>query len=212
MSKPIVYGPSYSTYTRSVRLALEEKGAEYDLVEIDFMASGFPPGYEKRHPFSKVPAFSHGDFDIYETGAIVRYVDQAFDGPSLMPAPAREAVRVNQCMGIIDAYAYQAMVHDVFVQRAMVPQQGGETDEEKVAAGQAQSKKSLTALAELGGGADWLAGATYSLADLYFAPIMVYYAQTPEGKSALERCAPIARWWDRMSARDTMAKTTGPLG
>jgi hypothetical protein len=29
MSKPIVYGPSYSTYVRTTRLALEEKGVAY---------------------------------------------------------------------------------------------------------------------------------------------------------------------------------------
>ena len=34
MSEVTVYGAPYSTYVRAVRLALEEKGVPYDLVEV----------------------------------------------------------------------------------------------------------------------------------------------------------------------------------
>ena len=37
MAPPIIYGPALSTYVRTVRLVCEEKGAEYQLVEIDIM-------------------------------------------------------------------------------------------------------------------------------------------------------------------------------
>ena len=58
MANPILYGPGYSTYVRSVRLALEEKGVDYDHVEFDFM-QGMPDDQLERQPFSKVPAFEH---------------------------------------------------------------------------------------------------------------------------------------------------------
>ena len=38
MAKPVIYGPAYSTYARTCRLALEEKGADYDLVEVDIFS------------------------------------------------------------------------------------------------------------------------------------------------------------------------------
>ena len=44
MSDPVLIGPGYSTYTRSPRLALEEKGVAYSLEEVDFIGSGWPPG------------------------------------------------------------------------------------------------------------------------------------------------------------------------
>jgi glutathione S-transferase len=40
MSQPVVHGPAYSTYTRTVRLALEEKGAGYKLDEVDILKGG----------------------------------------------------------------------------------------------------------------------------------------------------------------------------
>ena len=84
MAKPIVYGPSLSTYTRTVRVVLEEKGVEYELKPVNIMA-GEAQGSEHtgRHPFGKVPAFEHDGFSLYETVAISRYIDRVFPGPSL---------------------------------------------------------------------------------------------------------------------------------
>jgi glutathione S-transferase len=58
MSSPTLHGPGFSTYTRSVRITLAEKGVAYDLHEINFL-EGWPDGYEKLHPFTKVPVFEH---------------------------------------------------------------------------------------------------------------------------------------------------------
>src|SRR5690606_33774354 len=66
MAKPVVYGPAYSTYTRTCRLALEEKGADYDLVEVDiFSGANTTPEHLARHPFGKVPAFAHDGLELY---------------------------------------------------------------------------------------------------------------------------------------------------
>ena len=80
--KPILHGPGYSTYVRTARLAFEEKGVDYDLDHFDFM-DGFPDEHLARHPFGRVPTLTHGDFALYETVAICRYVDEGFDGPPL---------------------------------------------------------------------------------------------------------------------------------
>ena len=66
MAKPTLHGPAFSTYVRSVRITLAEKGVAYDLHEINFL-EGWPDGYEKLHPFMKVPAFEHNDLTFYET-------------------------------------------------------------------------------------------------------------------------------------------------
>ena len=90
MSTPVLFGATYSVYVRAARLALEEKGVPYRLEEVDIFADGGPPpGYAQRHPFLRIPAFEHGGFRLYEAGAIMRYVDDAFDGPPLMPATPR---------------------------------------------------------------------------------------------------------------------------
>ena len=84
MSNPTLHGPAFSTYVRSVRITLTEKGVAYDLREINFL-EGWPDGYENLHPFMKVPVFEHEDLVLYETPAIMVYINTAFDGPALMP-------------------------------------------------------------------------------------------------------------------------------
>ncbi len=80
-----LYGFPQSTYVRTARLACEEKGVAYEIVPTEI---GSPENLAV-HPFARVPAMSHGDFKCFETAAICRYVDEAFDGPALQPADAR---------------------------------------------------------------------------------------------------------------------------
>ncbi len=61
------------------------------------------PEYLARQPFAKVPAFEHDGFRIYETSAIMRYVDEAFDGPALQPADAKGRAIMEQAISVIDS-------------------------------------------------------------------------------------------------------------
>jgi len=79
MANPIVYGPALSTYVWSARLALAEKGVTHELVDVPFGAQREEP-HLSRQPFAKLPAFEHDGFVLYETQAIVRYVDERFAG------------------------------------------------------------------------------------------------------------------------------------
>lgn len=95
-----LYGAAWSVYVRIVRLALEEKRVKYDLVEADvFAETGVPNEHLTRHPFGCIPAFQQGDFHLYETGAIVRYIDDAFPGCKLQPADPRARAKVTRSLG-----------------------------------------------------------------------------------------------------------------
>jgi glutathione S-transferase len=116
MQKPSVFGADYSVYVRAVRLTLEEKNIDYDLTPIDvFAKEGPPPSYLQRQPFGRIPAFEHCGFRLYETGAITRYIDEAFAGPSLQPVDARQRARANQIISIADSYIYPILVRGVYV-------------------------------------------------------------------------------------------------
>ena len=110
MAAPIVYGPAYSTYTRSVRLALEEKGVDYKLEQVDIMQGAAKRRPHGRQPFAKVPAFEHDGFALYETAAIERYVDESFPGPKLQPADAKQRARMTQIISVIDSYGYTPLI------------------------------------------------------------------------------------------------------
>ena len=122
MTKPILYGADYSVYVRIARMVLEEKGIDYELVPLDiFAAEGVPTWYREIHPFGRIPAFEHEGFRLFETNAITRYVDEAFDGPALQPDDVRGRARMGQMTGMLDAYGYRAMVWDVAVERLERP-------------------------------------------------------------------------------------------
>lgn len=209
--RPIVFGAPYSVYVRAVRLALEEKGVRYDLVPIDIFASdGVPPEYKARHPFGKIPAFEHGGFRLYETGAITRYVDGAFSGPRLQPAEPHGRARMNQVISILDSYAYRTLVWDIYVERVARPASGKAADEAKIKAALPKAEVCLSALSELMDAASWLAGPSISLADLHAAPMFALFRLAPEGAHLLAREHPLQNWWDRVSARPSFLRTQAP--
>ncbi len=212
MSEVTLYGVPLSTYVRSARLALEEKGVPYQLVEVDILAKeGLPKEYYERQPFGKIPAFQDGDFRLYETTAINHYIDEAMDGPALMPRDPKARARANQVISLLDSYAYRACVWDVFIQRAIVPQQGGESDEETIAAGLETAETCLTALEDLMGEEPYLAGPELTLADLHAYPIFCYFVMTSEGGEAFRRHPKLSAWWERMSSRPSVKATVSPL-
>jgi glutathione S-transferase len=212
MAKPILYGPGYSTYTRTARLALEEKDVEYDLVEVDFIAGGMPDEQLARHPFGKVPAFEHDGLMLYEVGAITRYIDEAFDGPSLQPREPAARARMAQIMSIIDSYTYSCTVGDLVIQRLVTPMLGGTADESVIEAALPKIDKCMGELEKLLGDQQYLTGSALSLADLHLAPIFSYFVDTPESQVILENKAGLSAWWQRMAARDSMANTQPQLG
>jgi glutathione S-transferase len=213
MAKPVVYGPGYSTFVRTARLALEEKGAEYDLVEVDLLTgAGQSAEHLARHPFGKVPAFEHDGFAFYETDAIARYVDETFPGTALAPADARSRARMNQAMSVLASYAYPCLISQIFMQRAVMPMIGNASDEAAIAAALPKAETALGALEQLIDGNRYLAGDRLSLADLLLIPIYDYVRQTPEGEKLLQATPNLRRWWDEVRTRPTVEKTKPKLG
>ena len=209
MGTPVVYGPAYSTYVRTARLALEEKNITCTLEEFDFL-KGMPEEHYARHPFGKVPAFEHDGFWLYETAAVTRYVDEAFEGPSLQPGEVHRRARMVQIIGIIDSYTYGPVVGQIVIQRLVVPLMDGTPDEAAIEAAVPGARKSLNVLADLLGDQRYLAGDSLSLADLHLVPIVAYFALTPEGDAVLAELPNLRRWYDGMSGRDTVARTAPP--
>ena len=197
---------------RIARLALVEKGVAYRLEEVDIFAEGGPPAdYLARQPFGRIPAFEHDGFRLYESGAITRYVDEAFPGPALQPAAPKARARVNQAISILDSYAYRPLVWDIFVERVRAPQNGRVTDEARIAAALPRAEICLAALEALMAAGPWLAEPALTLADLHAAPIFAYAVLAPEGRDLLARHEALRRWWERMALRPSMTATRSPL-
>ena len=128
----------------------------------------------------------------------------SFDGPPLMPQDPKARARVNQITGLLDNYAYRAMVWDVFVERISVPGEGGVSDEAKIAAGLRTAETCLATLADLMGEGDCLVGSDITLADLHTAPMIALFRQTPEGADALSGYPSLTKWWARLAERPSL--------
>jgi len=206
--KPRLFGADYSVYVRIARLALAEKAVEYELVPVDiFSPDGPPDWYLERHPFRRIPAFEHDTVRLYETSAITRYVDEAFDGPALQPTDPAGRARMNQIIGIIDAYAYRAMVWGIYVERVSKTRRGESSNEALIAASLKTAKTCLAALAAIKGDHPWLAADRPTLADLYAAPVFAYFLNAPEGRDLFDRFPALAGWWSGISKRSSFAAT-----
>jgi glutathione S-transferase len=204
-----LYGYQYSVYSWIVRLALEEKEASYRWIEINPFAAGVPESYLALHPFKRVPALVHDKFQIYETGAITRYIDEAFPGPRLQSADPRHRARCSQFLSIIDSYVYWPLVRQVFSHRVFRPRLGRPSDAAEMQKGLETAPVVLAALERLVADTEYLCGAEISLADIHLAPMIGYFAMAEEGEALLKKQHKLSHWWSTMSAR-TAYRATEP--
>jgi glutathione S-transferase len=206
MARPIVYGAAMSPYVWSVRLALAEKGVAHELVSVG-MDEFRSEAHLARHPFGKIPAFEHDGFSLYETQAIMRYVDEAFPAAPLQPIEVHPFARMNQIMGIVDSYLAPSLLAKVIFQRIVVPRRGGTPDEEAVTKALPAVRHCLGEIARLAGDRPFLAGDTVTLADLMTVPQLAYFKKLPEGAAQLAELPALAAWLNRMEERQSMQVT-----
>jgi glutathione S-transferase len=203
-----LYGAAYSVYTRSARLALIEKGVDYRFDEVHvFGPGGAPAEHLARQPFGKIPAFEHDGFALFETGAILRYVDEAFAGPALQPNDAKLRARMTQVISVCDSYLYPQGVWGIFVERVAKAKRGEAADEQKVAASLPKAAACHAVLADILGDQDYLCGDALTLADLHAAPMLACLTMTEEGRGMMTAHPKLSAWWTRMAARASMAQT-----
>jgi glutathione S-transferase len=200
----VLHGYRYSVYLRIVRLVLAEKGVGYDRVEVNPFAPDVPASYRTLHPFGRVPALVHDGFTLYETGAIIRYIDRAFPGPALQPSDPRVLARMDQIIAIADAYGYWPLVRQVFSHAVFRPRRGQPADAVEIEHGLAASATVLAALEPLVGD-DGL-----TLADLHLGAMMAYFLLAPGAVALLARHARLGAWWRRVGPRSSFA-ATNPL-
>lgn len=208
--KPTLYGFDGSTYVRTVRMVLVDKGIEYDQVPVNVL-EGEPrqPEHLARHPFGKVPVMDIDGLRIRETDAICRYLEDIAPKPALTPGDAKGRARMNEAIGLIDSYGYGALI-GVAGYHLFPDFIGGQNADARRAALEA-SEKLLTLLMENKGDAKWLAGDAPTLADYFLGPIMFYVSLTPDAAEVMS-VPGVSEWWAAMQTYETFAKTAPDLG
>ena len=199
MSKMTLWGFNGSTYVRTVKMLLAEKGTtDFEQVQINVL-EGEPRKAEHlaRHPFGKVPVLDHNGMRILETSAIARYLNDVLPGKSLVPASPQDRARMDMVMGILDSYGYGALVGGVAAYH-LFPDFVGGKNEAMLKAGIDNGRKVIEFAMKTKGDSTFVAG-ELSLADLYLAPVLAYVSLTPDAKSVFD-VKGFADWWARVQA------------
>jgi len=104
------YG-SGSPYAWRVWFALEHKLLAYDLKVISFSDGDHKkPEFLKLNPRHRVPVIVDDNFSLYESAAIVEYLDEQFSsGPSLFPGDARRRAVIRRLVREADVYVADTM-------------------------------------------------------------------------------------------------------
>jgi glutathione S-transferase len=205
MSETIVYGFPRSTFVNIVRLVLTHKDVAYRFEDLEPVMGRSE--HLALHPFNRVPIFRHGDFTVYETRAIVGYIDEVFAGARLTPQNPHARARMNQWIGVVDSYVYPYMIYHVTHERLVFPELGIASDEKVVAHALPKVENALVAIErELADGRDYLLGPELSIADFYLLPSTFAFSLTEEGKAMYPKYPAFCRWRDRMESLPTTQK------
>jgi glutathione S-transferase len=208
MSEVIVHTIPGSPFARAVLATLEEKHVPWRLVPLR-PGQHREPAHLARNPFGRMPAIEHGDFTLYETQAILRYIDRVWPQPPLTPRDPRAAARMDQAMNVNDWYLFQGCGNVIGFQRVVGPKLLGLTpDLVAIAAAMPNARRVFNELGRLLGDKSYFGGDAVSLAEMMLIPQMDFMAQAPEWTELTAPLPNIVSWFERAGARPCFRATT----
>lgn len=202
-ARPTIIGDPRSTHVRSARMAFAEKGIAYTLEP----QPPHTPPVEAIHPLGKIPAFRSGKLQLFETSAIMRYVDEAFPGPRLMPENPADRARAEQWISCMHCYFYDSMIVRYVLQYIFPKGADGKPDQAVIGAARTDMARHFGFLEAAYDGRNFLVGDRPSIADLLIAPIVFYVQNMPEGKEVLAPFVAVRRAHSAIAERDSFKAT-----
>ena len=173
---PTVYGVPLSPFVRKVRLALTEKGIDYDLEPVMPMPPhNETPDFRAISPLGKIPAYREGDFAISDSSVILNYLDRKHTNPSLTPSSPEDGARALWFEELADSKLAES-VGPIFFNRIVKPNMlGQEPDPAAIAAGQEAVRPHFDYVESKLGANGMLVGSALSVADIAMGAILRLY-------------------------------------
>ena len=155
-----------STNSRKVRIALLEKGLEFERINVDLIKGEQKnPDYLKINPFGQVPALDDEGFIVYDSTIINEYLEDEYPYPSLMPRDSEGRARARLLEDFRDNRFNPFFVQIFFEMRK--PE--GERDGARIDAARTEIIKAFDRTENELKSKEYLAG-SFSLADVAFMP------------------------------------------
>src|SRR6266853_6710704 len=191
-----------STYSRRVLIALIEKQISYEPVPLDMTARKHrEPPYLALNPYGRVPTLEEDGFVLYESTAILEYLEATHPVPPLVPADARGCALIAMHMKLCDIQLARQTGIIIFPKRFLPKERW---DEAAMAQAKKEIEKHLAIVEQQLAGKEWMVGERYSLVEVCYAPFVEFFA-------LMEITPPpaVAAWTARMLGR-TSARETKP--
>jgi glutathione S-transferase len=197
-----VYGHPMSTCTRKVLMTLNETGTPFEMSVVDFATGAHKqPPHVARQPFGRVPALTDDGFEMFESRAMCRYINDKASG-KLMPHDAKDRARVEQWISVeTSEFAPNAMkfIYEHVFKRPQTPEVLDAAGKGLTTALEVMEKQ-LTKSA-------FLVGNELTLADVVYMPYVEYLMASP-AKEFIAKHPHVAAWWNKISERPSWKKTT----
>ena len=202
-----IFGNPMSTCTRRVVMALHEKQAKFEMVVIDFAKGEHKsPENMARQPFGQMPSLTDGDFTLFESRAMMRYIDENHPGQSLTPKDPKSRALMEQWL-YVESEDFNPAVSAIVYQEVYAPMMGGKSDAAKVAEAMTKLTPVMAVLDKHLAKGPHFVGDQFTLADISFMPY-TEYAMNTSAKDMMLSHANFAAWWKRVSERGAWKQTT----
>ena len=189
-----------STNSRKVRIALLEKGLEFQRINVDLSKREQKnPEYLKIHPFGQVPALDDEGFIIYDSTVINEYLEDEYPYPSLMPKDSEGRARARLMEDFRDTHFNVSCVH--IMQEMRKPE--GERDGQRIDNARAAILQAFDRIETELNGNEYLAG-SFSLADIAFMANLELLERFAIPVDA-GKYSQTAAWINRLKARPSFA-------
>lgn len=200
MTLKLYYHP-FSTYSRRVLIALIEKKIAYQPIIVDMAARKHrDPVYLALNPYGRVPTIEEDGFVLYESTAILNYLEMTHPTPPLIPSDKRQRALVDMHMKLCDLQMSRPSGAIIFPKRFLAKDRWDET---AISLARGEIEKHFAILDRHLNGKNYLIGDDFSLADLCYLPFVEFLPLmeiTPPPNVALW----VARLLERPSAKETL--------
>ena len=161
-----------SPYARRVHIALLEKGIDFEPVVLDMAARAHrAPEYLALNPYGRVPTIDDDGFVLYESAAILQYVEATRPVPALAPADARGRALVDMHLRLCDLQMARPMGIIIFAKRYLPEERW---DRAAMAKAKADIEKHLAIVEKTLGDRPFLVEDAYTLADIAYTPFLQF--------------------------------------
>ena len=212
-----LYWGSGSPFAWRVMLTLEVKGLGYESKCLEFSKGEHKaPAYLQLNPRGKVPALKDGKYVLYESLAIMSYLDRKYTDPPLFGKTPEETGLIWRTLLECESYFVstgQKVVRPIFFGKGL-------DKVEEIQEAAQTLRDELKMIDKRLVGSDWLVGDKISAADIGVFPLVQLLARAATKEAAqplnlgvlpLANIFPnVARWVQRIEALPNYERTYAP--